>query len=207
MATTKYEHKHVKYSNGCWQQKPLLLVSWSEAQVLKNSLFSLILSKNRSQRMEADGQDFVPVGRQGKQSICKFTARQRVKGKRFSCMHKEFSDRRVTQVRACRGFLTQTKTGIALIVSPYSIYHLVNLYNCMLCFVSSSAISCSIYTLLVLCFSVTGVGNTKRSKCSCLLILVCMRVKFNLWILYHYLKVVGSVSSTAALQNTVSQQK
>lgn len=76
-------------------------------------------------------------------------------------MHKEFSDRSVAQVHPCRGFLTQTKRGIALMVSLYNIYHLVNLYNRMLCFVSSSAVSCSTYAVSVLCFSVTGVGNTK----------------------------------------------
>jgi len=76
-------------------------------------------------------------------------------------MHKDFSDRSVTQVQPCRGFLTQTKRGTALMVSLYSICHFVNLHNCMLCVVSSGAILCSTYAVSILCFSITDVGNTK----------------------------------------------
>lgn len=135
--------------------------------------------------MEADGQGYIPVGRRGKQSICKLSEGDRVKGKRFSCTHKEFSDKSGTQAQPCRGFLTQTRRGIALIVSLYSIYHLVHLYNCMLCFVST-AMSCSTYAVSILCLSVAGVGNTKWNNCSCFLILVYVRVKSSLRKTYHY---------------------
>lgn len=76
-------------------------------------------------------------------------------------MHKEFCDTSVIQVHPYRGFLTQMERGVTWMVSLCSIYHWVNLHNCMLCSVSSDTILFSIYTVSILFFSVIGIVNAK----------------------------------------------